>query len=289
VAAKRIEELLSRLPAGWVEAASIVIEGAEGIAAAPPVEEAWSRIASSLGWRSGSLTFPLAKLSTKVVTWLQLESARDKLGKKHAVLVGEALGTPQPPEDAVKSLSATLKRLWKIKWENEYKEPFWRLCADGFAGFSMHRSQLSGPIIAKCPCGTSMTEGDRSHHFWECAVAQSLRMNLEGCLTCQLSRNHLWLVNPPDGVKGVVWDIVCLAAIAALERGRQYLYKHRNEGAAPDIVNLATVHVESSFWERLTSFATVGGNIKGWESVGEDHPFLCVDRNGRIRTVMPTN
>ena len=88
-AAKRIDELLTRLPVGWAEAASIVIEGPDGIAAAPPIEEAWSRIVRSLGWRIGSLTFPLTKLSTKVATWMQMQFARDKLRKKHGVLVGE--------------------------------------------------------------------------------------------------------------------------------------------------------------------------------------------------------
>lgn len=155
---------------------------------------------------------------------------------------------------------------------------------DGFAGFAMHRSQAGGPNTAKCPCGASMPSGDRLHHFWDCTVAQSLRGKMGALLNCHLTRNHLWLVNPPVGVAGIVWDVVCLSAIAALERGRQYLYKHRDEGDVQNLVDRAGITAESTLWERLDSFASVAGNKRGWESVGRNHPFLCVDAEGRIRS-----
>ncbi|PNH12747.1 hypothetical protein TSOC_000267 [Tetrabaena socialis] len=134
------------------------------------------------------------------------------------------------PTDAAEAPAApTLRRLWKLRWENEHKSALWRLAINGLPGFPMHATQLAGggAAAASCPCGAAMVEGDRLHHFWSCAVAGAVRDALSAMLPLVVSREQLWLVRCPPGVHQRVWDVVCLAALSAMEYGRRLLYRRR--------------------------------------------------------------
>jgi hypothetical protein len=59
----------------------------------------------------------------------------------------------------------------------------------------------------------------RQHAFWECAIAQAVRTQVQrGLRGALLQQWHLWLVDPPPPVCEIVWRVVVLAAIWAMEQ-----------------------------------------------------------------------
>ncbi|PNH10480.1 hypothetical protein TSOC_002792, partial [Tetrabaena socialis] len=80
-----------------------------------------------------------------------------------------------------------------------------------------------------------------------------------------------------------VWDVVCLAALSAMEYGRRLLYRRRPlVGAAP--LNVQRVSAESvgDFWARLCDFAAMGRPPRGWGEVPLVHPFLAASSAGDV-------
>ncbi|PNW72729.1 hypothetical protein CHLRE_15g638955v5 [Chlamydomonas reinhardtii] len=175
-----------------------------------------------LGWRHGAADVPLLTLSVKQATQLQLAPAYDALRVRHLAFIQEAYSGAAPPAEAIHALRAALARLWALVWEPRHKEPLWRLAVNGFTGFGMLAAWAADGRVAKCPCGTQMTAGARVHHFWDCVVAEALRALMRERANVDITRNQLWLVQAPPGLSQAVWDIVCLAAVAALEYGRQH-------------------------------------------------------------------
>ena len=95
---------------------------------------------------------------------------------------------------------------------------------------------------------------------------------------------------PPPGGSRPVWDVVCLAAVAALERGRQLLFARPVAGSA--VVGMAvcsrvSAAVVSDFWSRLAAFAAWGRPPRGWSSVPVSHPFLSRSPAGGVRFFGP--
>jgi hypothetical protein len=81
-----------------------------------------------------------------------------------------------------------------------YKEVFWRLDVNGVRAAGACQRFFSAP----CPCGVvgSGAQGDcerlRQHAFWECAIAQAVRTQVQrGLGGALLQQWHLWLVDPP--------------------------------------------------------------------------------------------
>ncbi|GFR52607.1 hypothetical protein Agub_g15205 [Astrephomene gubernaculifera] len=130
----------------------------------------------------------------------------------------------------------------------------------------------------------------RRHLFWDCCVARNLREAMgagmgvaEGPHSVAFSRSQLWLFLPPRGIQPVVWDVVALAALAALERGRQYLYRDWDSDTpvSPGRLRHISAEVVVDFWARISSFASLGIIPRGWASVPSDHPFLA-RQGGRV-------
>jgi hypothetical protein len=139
---------------------------------------------------------------------------------------------------------------------------------------------------APCPCGVvgSGAQGDcerlRQHAFWECAIAQAVRTQVQrGLGGALLQQWHLWLVDPPPHVCEIVWRVVVLAATWAMEQGRKRLWSlvHTppRQGSA---VQQAFSTASTSSWSALHDFARHDRPVpaKGWDEVGIDHPFLSV-------------
>jgi hypothetical protein len=291
-AADGLTALLTVVPPCWVEAAREVLVGA---AAAPSERDAWAALLRALVWRSGcGICVPVLGLTVKLGTHLQLAGALADLAARHTAFLADALGVAAAPPDALPRLRDTLRRLWKLRWENEHKEPLWRLALHGITGFPMAadrvaRAARAGHVhVLRCPCGAGMSgEGGcwvRRHLFWDCHLARSLREAMGaamgaavGSLDAAFTREHLWLVLPPPGIQQRVWDVVALAAVAALERGRQRMYKGWSDGAPlthQQLVVLGT-DVVADFWGRVASFASLGIPPKGWGAVPSQHPFLA--------------
>ena len=122
------------------------------------------------------------------------------------------------PAGAVDELQHLLARLWCVRWENEHKEPFWRLVYD-----ALHREQ-------PCLCGSAATPG-RQHHFWDCPVARAVLLAISDAAAAgqqpapaPLSQPNIWLARAPAAIHNGVWDVVSLSAIAAMEKGRRRMY-----------------------------------------------------------------
>jgi hypothetical protein len=137
---------------------------------------------------------------------------------------------------------------------------------------------------ATCPCGVVGTDahGDcerlRQHAFWECAqaVRTQVQRGLRGGGDL-LQQWHMLLVDPHPSVCEMVWRVVILAAIWAMEQGRKRLWPlvHTppRQGSA---VQQAVPKVSTSFWSAWHDFARHDWPVpaKGWDEVGPDHPFL---------------
>jgi len=70
----------------------------------------------------------------------------------------------------------------------------------------------------------------RNHRFWECPVAQAVRLVLQHNLppNTQLQAHHLLLAAPPcPEVQPVVWAVVTLAALTAIHRTQLTLLSQR--------------------------------------------------------------
>jgi hypothetical protein len=130
-----------------------------------------------------------------------------------AVALGLPEGAPVPAEQHTQLVNL-LAGLWKLKWENENKEVYWRLTVDGLPKFNQ-----------ACPCGGA--HQSRLHTFWNCPVAQRLRAELAACLPAgtQLSRTAVWLMEPPPRCHEGVWRVVCLAALSAMRHGEKQLFR----------------------------------------------------------------
>ena len=239
-------------------------------------------------------------------------------------------GSPLP-EGSVSRLRLTFPRLWKVRWENRHKEVLWRLAVDGIplAG----TAHVRGVPPEACGCGAYPRGGagsgsPRLHHFWLCPVARAvvgvlevhlaaavaapapggvnravagrLRAVLRGspatvgpAVPRPLSRVALWLVRAPPGCEQCLWDVVALAALSAVDRGRFTLRAaSRRQGGsgsavAPGLGPCAHAQVVAvaDFWARLQGFAHLGVPRAGWGAVGPTHPFLRVV-GGRLRCVV---
>lgn len=294
----QLSALLDLVPGSWLAAARQVLTSG----AAPPSEtEAWAGVARCLAWpRVVGPPVPLLGLTVKAATLLQLRPALQDLLTRHEDYVRDAYGVHPPPPGALGDFRETLGRLWRLRWENEHKEALWRLAAHGIAGFPMMRGRAgregvsgSGQVV-RCPCGAVFVRPGvcavRRHLFWDCFVARTLLEDISETLRARggvevtaVERPHLWLVVAPAGLHARVWDVVGLAALAALERGRQRMYSAFGDTSVlsrPTLVRIGA-YVVADFWARLASYAALGLPPPGWSSVPGDHPFLA-NVDGRV-------
>jgi hypothetical protein len=241
------------------------------------------QIAQRLGWQDEEMgTVPALTLTVKAATDLQLGDVRARRWELHAAFVKEAYDMRGvAPEELVGTLRGSMARVWAIHWENEHKEAWWRLAVDGFSemGNSHYRDHPAGT----CACGKSVAPSPRSHYFWDCMAARVLRSFLThhlGVPLHSLEKSNLWLLEPPEGVQQPVWDVVCMAAISALERQRRHSHVAHDEAPYNPIV--AGVAAVTDMVERMQGFVMLGKVPKkgGWERVTADHPLIAKKPDG---------
>jgi hypothetical protein len=169
-------------------------------------------------------------------------------------------------------------RLRRVPWENGYKEVFWRLAVNGVRAAGACQRCFSAP----CPCGVvgSGAHGDcerlRQHAFWECAIAQAVRPQVQhGLGGALLQQWHLWLVDPPPSViwSGGLW--CWLLSGPCRKRLWSLVHTPPRQGSA---VQQAISKASTSFWSALHYFARHDRPVpaKGWDEVGPDYPFFFV-------------
>ena len=288
--------------------------------APPALALALVQLGSCVGWQRGAvagaagLSVPLAQLSVRAGTALQMGPVAEKRAAAHTAFVAAALGmaTAEVPPSATGQLRDSMVRAWALPWENRHKEVWWRLAVQGVRGAGGHGLAAAHA----CPCGGlaagSCAEQAREHSFWSCPVAQAVVGSMQqarvaaagGTQLPEIQRADLWLAQPPreggSGVHQQVWLVVCLAALSAMDYGRRRLVAQHLRAQpqptspgglrqltlfqafglpdpAPPVsaVEVASRGAVARFWTLLADFSSVGLLPRGGQSVPTSHhPFL---------------
>ena len=182
---------------------------------------------------------------------------RRPVGAVHILGVGLGRG----PRACTISGCAPWPARWSGCWKCTWRRPWRRLLPAG----AIVRSPVAG-----CPAGLPCRHGPG------CAPATVPRCAVAGasCEQC-------------------VWDVVALAALSAVDRGRFTLRAaSRRQVGSGSTVGLGLgpcAHTQvvaiANFWARLQGFAHLGVPRAGWGAVGPTHPFLRVV-GGRLRCVV---
>jgi hypothetical protein len=310
LALDHVRQLVAWLPAAWVAAARVVLQ--ECLVAGQPlpvVDEAsmgWARarICADLGWRLDSATVVcLRQLTVKLATRLQApyDSTHDEIHRRHGVFVSRVSvldgQLPVPPllgGRVLPPVCSVLRRWWKLKVPNSYKEAAWRLALDAFPT----AARMSLTNAACVACGHAVP--DVAHHFWSCPVAVAVRAEVEHQLIAfgvpphggRLACSDVWLACLPHArIHRFVWDLVCLAIIHAMEIGRSAAWAVSLRGeAGQDVVRtVATKAAVAAFWSALSDLAAVVKVAPGVRSYLITHPFISwhviVRRGNGLRVV----
>lgn len=268
-----LDSVLSALPLGWRAAAEAAVSAVPGQLEAylrsdglssrrfyrePTAEGSVVEcgLVSGLGWQLGATPVPVSGLTVRQATALQMRPVFELCAQYHRDFVDVMLptavrGSPAVVSACCKALAAAQRQLWKLQWDNAFKEVYWRLVVDGLATAERMHMHDCG-----CVCG-SVAGGQpgRHHHFWSCpvvrAVVDVLQQQLVGWFPGELQPQHvLCMVCPVAvGVGGApslhkgVWRVVCLAAIHALDVGRAAAHLQRLEGSAVEPPPAPAAHV----------------------------------------------
>ena len=112
----------------------------------------------------------------------------------------------------------------------------------------------------------------------------------------------------PEGVHRGVWEVVCLAALSAIEHGRKQLMRLKLRGFGEDDplyrqggshsavsgngragpqterVEKAATYAIVDFWGRLENFGAMGNIPVGFMGEDTTHPFFRVGADGKVST-----
>ena len=121
-----------------------------------------------------------------------------------------------------------MRCVWRqLKWDNLFKEVYWRLVVNGLpTAQRMHHA--NSQCLCECICP------GQQHHFWDCPIAQAIVQVVVHELpptwcsripgVCPIQQQHIWLMHPPPGPRHLhtkTWMVVCLSAINAMDCGRK--------------------------------------------------------------------
>jgi len=165
-----------------------------------------------------------------------------------------------------------LKRVWGLPLDNQLKEIFFRLAAHAIPG---------GHIPAwTCSCSPGLVLGaatSRLHTFWSCPLAVAVRAELERILLQPVSLASLWLLRPPSpSVRQIVWDVVCLAALGAMEHGRRSAWAPQAAQLAAPTPTMVAALAVARFWRLLDEcISPTLVAALATDPLGGAHPFLC--------------
>jgi hypothetical protein len=279
---QQLGDLLQCLPAAWVAAAAaapLPPPGALAPQLQPPLADALALALASLGWRTPNGPIFINAYTVRDGTQLLLAGTPlpAERAERFAVFCRAALGpmaSPASVQQSVDRLPILFTRLWQLRWDNRVKEVFWRLVYDGLPTAARQHRPFSCACASFTPC--------RLHHFWDCPVAQAVLASVSARLPGApvLPRPAVWLCVPPTGQHEEAWAVVCLCALAAMERGRREMYRRLCEGQTPS-PTLSTAlqrHAVARFWELLTDFCVLGAAPFAWRaSLPAAHPFFHFD------------
>jgi hypothetical protein len=266
---EHVRRLVGFVPPAWVAAVRACL-------AAPPlvtdasVAAARARLCAGLGWRlpAGRPGQPgrvvlLADLTVKAATRLQQLPAHAAIAVRHAACQERVRALdvllPAAPLPAVRQVVA---RWWRLRVANSYKESAWRLLLNAFPV----AARMGGLAAASACVACAVPGPDVGHHFWLCPVARVVCSEVEGQLAAcgmlpagqGLPCAAVWLAQKPHpDIMQLVWDMVCLAAVHAMERGRRAAWAVAAGGlpAGPAVAAVATRAARGGLWDVLADFA----------------------------------
>ena len=290
---ERLDGLWACVPVAWLRAARPYcrMTAAQRAAAGVPATAAVAgMLAARLGWVTpAGAALPLAAATVKSLTQLQLGEVGLSRRSLHEAYVAEALPASAAEAErraAVDAFSGSaLPRLWRVRWENAHKEILWRLAVDGVP--MLGNSHMRGSAPKPCACGGPVAPTPRLHHFWGCSIAQAVVAAVSAAAGVGVTRDALWLVLCPAGLCPVVWDIVCLAALSAMERGRRAAVSASAAAGGAAAAQRAAAVAVADFWGRLASFAALRVAPASWADVPPDHPFVGRTALRRLRLNRP--
>ena len=145
-------------------------------------------------------------------------------------------------------------------------------------------------------CFRSVTPKER-----ECfrAAVQAVQAAINACLAAAtpaappVQKHQVWLALAPPGVHSGVWDVVCLAAVRAMDKGRRALIRETlappnpEDPTTPDaLAARCGAAAQGHFWSSLHSFASHRRIPPGWQNhCPPTHPFLFFDPAQQLLTV----
>lgn len=187
--------------------------------------------------------------------------------------VGGSLPTDASPEIVTCS---TLSRLWSLPVPNPAKETFWRCFHDALPTAARLHQRW------RCGCNAPLHSPGRKHHFHDCPIAVAVADTIAAKLPASTD-TPLWpairAAKPPPNISQPIWDIVCLAACAAMDAGRRH-FVHATQFAQPRATRTPALITESTafavayFWEEL-DVATACPLPATWRTgIPDNHPFI---------------
>ena len=176
----------------------------------------------------GGPDIPLRRLTVRAATrMLTAQQLNPRRTRQHNFWqeAQRLAAAPQNADTTVGSrcVGSLLSDMWRAPCCNAVKEPYWRLVVN-----AMPTAQRRFAQDERCACGAAFP--GRAHHWWECPVAVSTRLEIQRQLTAfamlknepvqQLTAVSVWLAEVPRNVWPWIWRVVCLSAIAAMDHGR---------------------------------------------------------------------
>ena len=304
--------LLAALPQEWLSSCGLPRSPSAAAEARRAAEAALlSRLSlvASADAANPSLRFRLTSVpSVRVLTALQAdEAAADRRPRVAAFL----LEAGAPPHVTVADFVRRQAAMWRLPWENERKEVFWRLPLDAIAFYGAARFRPAGADPLPCWCGRGHV--CRQHLFWQCPVARAVRMSVNAAMPpayayvnptpYTLRRFQLWLAEPPPSFLPVVWRVVTLAALDAIRHGQDVLTacclasfdRSSDRRALPPAVRATAVTqactaAAARFWSLLEDFVSLNPTAPvGWprDRLPPGHPFLAIQPGGHLVATAP--
>ena len=290
-ASDQLSQLVAALPVAWRQVAAQTTDAALLRTPTPP--QVFARLLGRLGWQGpGSKQYALQAMTVRLFTALQWPEARAPVQARHAAFVAAVSATlPQGAAPVSQpELLAHMQAVWRLRWDNRYKEVVWRLVFDALpTAQRMHRGDR--------PCACGVAAPGWQHHFWECPVAQAVVAAMQAQLppgVPALQPAHLWVGRMPSAaLHEGVWRVAVVAGLVGMDRGRRLLAKwalEQREGAvvpqhlATQVqrVQVAARLAVVGLWDVLQDFVSLRLYPQAWlvgvgggDRVGPAHPFLA--------------
>jgi hypothetical protein len=269
VAAERVALLVDALPPGWVSAAQSAADQLAAGGVQPPAQpDALAAMIPCLAWRRSAAAAPLTLRTFRVREGTALLTAPLRRRRLQSYFTPFAVGAAGAAHDGSgQEVAALLQRLWRLRCDNGLKEPFWLLAHNGLP--------TAARLQSSCKCGAA-APGDRLHHYWACPVAAAVLSSIAAAAGGSIPRHAIWLCRAPAGIYAGVWDLVCLAAVAAMDHGRRTLYA-LSTGPPPEapLSAIAGRSARARFWSNLADFIAFDCAPLSWrDHCPTGHPFI---------------